>query len=275
MVLHIIRKAAQGYAETRAAQSAAGLAYYTLFSLFPLMLLLVTIASYVFNLGGDGAFQRAVSFVSEAIPVSEGLISDNLRIVLEGRGTIGLLGLVTTLWSASGAFTILSQQVNAAWTDTHTRSFVRERLAGFAMVGAVTASLLLSVSATAAVQVLPGLSLPSGVLQRLQTEAWPIILRGVPLIFSLLMFMALYRWAPATTVSWRAVLWGAGSTALVWEIGKSLFGWFLHSGLANYSLVYGSLSSVVALLFWIYIGASITLFGAHVTAAIDNERKTL
>lgn len=269
--LRVLRNAVQGYGETEASQGAAGLAYYMLFSLFPLMLLLVTVASFALNLGSESAFQRAVDFVSEAIPVSQELIAGNLDTVLERRGTVGLVGLATTLWSASGAFSILSHHVNAAWSSTDARGFVGQRLAAFAMVGVVAVLLLLSLVATAALQVLPRLQLPGDVLQQLQTAAWPVILRVIPLIFTTLMFLALFRWAPTKQVSWRAVLLGGSATAITWEIAKSLFTWFLNSGLANYRLVYGSLGSVVALLFWIYISASIALFGAHVTAAIDRE----
>ncbi|MBN1248827.1 MAG: YihY/virulence factor BrkB family protein [Anaerolineae bacterium] len=270
-IVRVLRRAAKRYRETEASQGAAGLAYYMLFSLFPLMLLLVTVASYILNLRSESAFRRAVGFVSEAIPVSQDLISGNLNTVLERRGTVGVFGLISTLWSASGAFTILSQHVNAAWSSTDSRSFVRKRLAAFAMVGAVALLLLLSLAGTAALQVLPRLQLPDGIFQRLQTATWPVILRLVPLTFTMLMFLALYRWAPTKQVSWRAVLWGSGVTAMTWEIAKSLFTWFLNSGLANYRLVYGSLGSVVALLFWIYISASIALFGAHLTAALDGD----
>ncbi len=85
----------------------------------------------------------------------------------------------------------------------------------------------------------------------------------------MLLFLALYRWVPATKPSWRAVLWGSGVTAVAWELAKAAFSWFVGSGLSTYNLVYGSLGSVVALIFWVYLSASVALFGAHLTAAID------
>jgi membrane protein len=60
-------------------------------------------------------------------------------------------------------------------------------------------------------------------------------------------------------------------TALAWEIAASAFTWFLSSGLASYQLVYGSLGTVVALMVWIYVGSSIILFGAHLSAAITQR----
>lgn len=262
--LRVLYRAAARYGESEASQGAAGLAYYMLFSLFPLMLLLVTLASYLFRLSDASAFRKAVGFVSEAIPVSQELIATNLDTVLERRGAVGLFGLVSTLWSASSAFTILSHHVNAAWTGADQRGFVQKRLVAFGMVGAIALLLLLSVGATAALQLLPDLALP----------VKPVIRALVPLIFTTAMFIALYRWIPTQGVSWRAVLWGSSLTAVAWEVAKNLFIWFLDSGLANYQLIYGSLGSVVALLFWIYISAAITLFGAYLTAALDCEDNT-
>jgi membrane protein len=262
--LRVLFRAAARYEESEASQGAAGLAYYMLFSLFPLLLLLVAVASYLFRLSDASAFRQAVGFVSEAIPVSQELITTNLDTVLERREAVGFFGLISTLWSASSAFTILSHYVNAAWAGADQRGFVQKRLVAFAMVGAIALLLLLSVGATAALQMLPDLGLP----------AKPVIRALVPLIFTTAMFIALYQWIPTQHVSWRAVLWGSSLTAVAWEIAKNLFTWFLESGLTDYQLVYGSLGSVVALLFWIYISAAITLFGAHLTAALDSEDHT-
>jgi membrane protein len=86
------------------------------------------------------------------------------------------------------------------------------------------------------------------------------------------LFLALYRWVPNTTVPWRAALWGAGVAAPLWEMAKRGFVWYLSSGLARYSLVYGSLGTVVALMFWLYLSASITFLGAHLTAKVASRR---
>ncbi|HKJ39496.1 MAG TPA: YhjD/YihY/BrkB family envelope integrity protein, partial [Anaerolineales bacterium] len=79
----------------------------------------------------------------------------------------------------------------------------------------------------------------------------------------------LYRWAPATNVRWSATFWGALAASVLWRAATAGFGWYVSSGLGRYQLVYGSLGAIVALLFLIYIVSSITLFGAHLSAAID------
>jgi membrane protein len=84
-----------------------------------------------------------------------------------------------------------------------------------------------------------------------------------------LLFLALYRWVPNTKVHWYATIWGAMITTIAWKVATTGFNWYVSSGLGSYSLVYGSLGAIVALLFLIFIVSMITLFGAHLSAAID------
>ena len=274
-VVEIVRRTLDRYGETRASQAAAGLAYYILFSLFPLLLVLVTVATYLWNLRSEVAFQEAVNFIAQAIPVSRDLIADNLGTALELRGPIGLIGLVGTIWSASGAFATLTRNVNLAWSEAEAPSFFRQRLTALAMVGALILLLLLSVAASTAGRLLPAPVLQDSNLRTATNLLWSgVTTRLIPLLLSALLFVALYRWVPTEAVSWRAALWGGGLTGVAWEIAKEVFAWFVSSGLTNYKLVYGSLGGVIALLFWIYIGASLALFGAHLTSSIDRQRLT-
>jgi len=271
----ILKRAGQRYGQTRASQAAAGLAYYLFFSLFPLLIVLVAAASYIWDLESELAFQEAVRFIAEIIPVSHSLIADNLQTVLETRGAVTVVGLIGTVWSASSAFTIISRNVNAAWENSERRSFLRQRLVALAMVAALVLLLLLSLASSALTGILSRLETLSPALRFLGTRLWALATHVVPVVLSFAMFLALYRWVPNKTVSWRAALWGSGVAAVAWEAAKALFSLYLSSGLAGYELVYGSLASVVALLFWIYLSASIALFGAHLTAAIDREEGNL
>ena len=83
-----------------------------------------------------------------------------------------------------------------------------------------------------------------------------------------LLFFALYRWIPAFFVRWRAAFWGALFATVAWQIATAGFAWYVTSGFGQYQLVYGSLGAVVAWLFLIYLISFITLFGAHLSAAI-------
>ncbi|MGC9468665.1 MAG: YihY/virulence factor BrkB family protein [Anaerolineae bacterium] len=265
----IVTRAAKHYGETGGSQAAASLAYYIFFSLFPLLLVLVAAVSHIWDLESEQAFREAVEFISQAIPISQDLIADNLQAVLQQRGTVTLIGLVGTLWSASGAFTTLTKSINAAWEGTQSRGFVKQRLVAIGMVLAVVALLLLSLASTTFLTIVPEIAVPDAQFPFLRAVVGTFLSWGPPLILNILMFIALYHWIPTKTVRWRAVLLGAGIAAIAWEVAKVLITEYLSSSLVNYELVYGSLGSVVALLFWIYISSTITLFSAHLTAEID------
>ena len=268
----MLRRAGQGYAKAQGAQAAAALAYYVFFSLFPLLFILVYAATYIWNLGTKDAFESAVQFISQAIPVSQELIRDNLERIIDRRGTVGLIGLVGALWSSSSAFTTLTHDINEAFHGALARGVVKKRLMGILMVVAIVLLLLLSLGTTATLRVLSQMPLVPQNLVFLETVVWATVLRVIPLVSSFLLFLALYQWVPAKRVHWRAAFSGAGLAALAWELAKSSFSWYLASGLASYTIIYGSLSSVIVLLFWIYISATIALFGAHLTAAIDERQ---
>jgi len=269
--LGVLRRAGQGYADAQAAQAAAALSYYIFFSLFPLLFLLVSAATYIWNLGSEEAFESAVLFISQAIPVSQDLIHNNLAKIISSRGAVGLIGLVAAVWSSSSAFTILTHDINEAFADAPTRGLVKTRLMGILMVLAVVLLLVLSLGTTTALGVIRQLPVVPARLPFLETMAWSMLLRGTPLVFSFLLFLVLFQWVPAKRVHWPAALSGAAITAIAWELAKELFRWYLTSGLARYTVVYGPLSSVIVLMFWIYISAAITLFGAHLAAALDHR----
>ena len=269
--LSIVRRAFRSFKEARASGAAASVAYYALFSLFPLLLALVAAGSLI--LEDEKAVREAIDLVDNAIPVSQQLIRQNIQQVLQSRGTFGAIGLLGLVWSATGVFTNLARNINRAWSGTERRGFLRGRLLALAMVGVLALLLLVSVVSTTVIHLLPQLNLPLWNSAFLSESAlWSVGAGLVPLLLSFGLFLALYRWVPNTIVPWSAALWGASVAALLWEVAKRGFVWYLDAGLARYSLVYGSLGTVVALMFWLYLSASITFFGAHLAAAVANRR---
>jgi len=247
-VPQILRKTFKSFGEARAPEAAAGLAYYALFSLFPLTLALVAIGSFV--LERQQAVQETIHLITQAIPVSQSLIIDNIQQVLDLRGTLGIIGLIGMLWSASGFFTILTGNVNRAWPSATDRRFWARRLVALVMIAVLFVLLMVSLLSTTALNILSGLRVP--LLDSVtvdNTPLWPIISTLVPWLFTLVLFGALYRWVPNTQVPRAAALWPAVIVSAVWQIGASIFSWYVSSGLAPYQVVYGSLGTIVALIF--------------------------
>ncbi len=268
--LGIVRDAVRRFVAAKSSEAAAGMAYYALFSLFPLLLVLVSAGSLV--LEGEAAYRQAIALVGEAIPVSTQLIERNIQQVLDVRGAVGLVGLAGTLWSATGFFSALARNVNRAWQEAEKRSFLEQRLVALGMVGVLVLLLALSLFSTAIFGLLPKLATAARLGGAIfETSWWSAMSRVVPWLFKFVLFLALYRWVPNTKVPWQAAVTSALVTAIGWEALTDGFAWYLSSGLARYKVVYGSLGAVVALMFWIYMSCWITLFGAHVDAAITQQ----
>jgi YihY family inner membrane protein len=267
--LLIIKHAIETFSETRASQSAASLAYYSFFSLFPLLLVLIAGGSYF--LSREQIYQNVTRLVQEAIPISTELINANLRQVLDARGTVGLIGLLTLLWSASGFFTNLAHSINLAWSDAPRRNFLERRLISLGMIAGLCGLLIISLSLDWLTNLAP---FPRNESASSSTLGLCRLFSGLGSWLTIfLLFLALYRWIPTADVYWSAIFWGALTASVAWNVATAGFSWYLRSGLGRYQLVYGSLGAIVALLFLIFIVSTITLFGAHLCAAVDRWEK--
>lgn len=263
--LDILKNALGTFVATRASQSAASLAYYAFFSLFPLLLVLIAGGSYF--LSSQQVYEDVLQLVQRAIPVSTQVISENLLEVLEERETVGILSLLTLLWSASGVFTNLAYSINLAWPGASRRNFFKKRLVGLAMIAGLSGLMVLSLALNWIINMVPLLKFALVSFPDLRLWSFVSSLGSWLVIF--LLFLVLYRWVPTTKVNWKATLWGALFASVAWKLAEAGFSWFLKSGAVRYQSVYGSLGAIVALLFLIFIGSMITLFGAHLSAAID------
>jgi membrane protein len=265
--LSILGHTFQSFSEARAPEVAASMAYYTIFSLFPLLLVLIAAGSFV--LERQAVQQAVLKYTAEAFPTSQQLIQKNLEQVLNLRGAVGIVGLVGLLWSASGVFTTLAFNINLAWEKAALRGFVKRRLLGVAMVGLLALLLALSFVSSTVLNILSRFDLPlRQELGGYETYLLSLLSSSLPWLLTFLIFLSLYRWVPNTEVKWSAALGGGLVAAIAWGLAKDGFTWYLTSGFGQYQLVYGSLGTIIALMFWIYLGSLIILFGAHLSAAI-------
>ena len=266
-VLGILVDAARCFTDARAAQATASIAYYAVFSLFPLLLVLIAGGSSV--LESEQVQEQVLDFAAEVFPVSQSLIVKNIQRVLQLRGTVSVVALVGLLWSATGVLTVLAYNINRAWPEARPRNFVKSRLVALGMfVGLVVLLALSSISSTV-LGVLSRFHVPLWGGRAMDgTPLWAVLSSVVLRLFTFFALLGLYLWVPNTTVRWREAFWGALVATLAGEIATKVFTWYLSSGFVQYELVYGSLATIVALMLWIYIGSLIILFGAHLSAAV-------
>lgn len=267
--INILKHALRTFTDKQAAQASAGLAYYALFSIFPLLLVFVAGGSYF--LDSNQVFDTVTQFIQQALPISKQAINENLHEILEERGTAGILSILTLLWSASGMFTSLAYNINLAWPRASRRNFLQNRLVGLWMIVGLIGLIVLSLVLTWITHRLPFMEI---------ADTYPSTLFLLRLISGLgswlvifLVFLTLYHWIPTLRVKWSATMWGALIASLAWKAVTAGFSWYLGSSFGQYQLVYGSLGAIVAFLFLIYIISLITLFGAHLSAAIEGWEK--
>jgi YihY family inner membrane protein len=250
------------------------IAFYALFSLFPLMLVLVSISSSVLVTGE--ARELVLNVVDEYIPSATSLIKDNIEEALQTRGTMGLIALIGLVWSASGVFSAIYRSVNRAWGNPKSQLFWSEKLFGLAVVLVVGLLLVATTLFGTIVGVFrswraalfgwqPFAEPGSG-------ELWGLMSALVPALTSILAFMILYRTIPRNRIRWRDVWLGGLIAGLVWEAARHLYTWYL-TNFASYNLIYGSVAAIIGFLLWAYLGAMIMLMGAEFTARYTEWRR--
>jgi membrane protein len=182
---------------------------------------------------------------------------------------VGLFGLVGFAWSASNAFSMLIDNINQAFPDAEIRSFLRKRLAAFGILGVIVVILILTMFSSTLLSLLSQFKIPIlGNVNFYSSTTWSLITQVTPLIITFILFINLYRWVPNSEISWKAAFWSALTVTVLWETASTGFRWYLSSGLSDFELVYGSLSTIVVLMLWIYLSSLIIFLGAHFCAAI-------
>ena len=268
--LGILRHALNNFNLMRGAQASASLAYYGLFSIFPLLLAVVSVGSMF--LEGELVKVELLEIITDWIPVSADAVNTQITSVLNRRGPVTIVAVISLLWSGSNVFEKIIVNINSAFPKGSRPGFLKSR--GMALLIILLIILLFSASLvfstvveifTSEGNVLFGQIITS-------TKAWADWLKIVPLVLKILLFLAVYSWIPqSTSILFMARLIGAVVTAILWELSSRLLGWAISSGFTNYEIIYGSLASIIALMFWLYLSGYILFFGAHLVHAIDTH----
>ena len=245
---------------------AGAIAFYTLFSIFPLLLAATSVLGYV--LGTHDAEEQLVlaGDIADVLPVSSEFVSETVQGLVSARLVTGIASLFGLLWAATAVFGAIRKGINAAWGITKTRPFLRERLIDFALV--VGAGLVLLIVMFSS----PGLGLLREITNLLAPESeifsdfiWNLASKLLFPGLSFATFLVLYLYLPNTQVRFADVWPGALLASLAFDGANWAFVWYVQT-FPHYNLVYGSVGTVLALLTWVYLSAIIVLFGALVTS---------
>jgi len=253
--------------EDHAKDMAASIAYFSFFSLFPLLVGVVAGASLFLERSEIQA--RLDRMLSDEFPGSADFLRTNIEALIDLRGAAGIASVAGLLWSASKMFGALSRGINLAFGIPKGHAFYLSKLRYFAMTVAVSLLLLGSVAASMALDVLLQFDPRRLGLDDTVTAALGGHLASF--VFVVAIVWVLYTLVPYKRRPWRELLPGALVAALLFELGKTLFVLYLNN-ISSLQAVYGSLTSVIVLLLWLYFSARVLLFGAELIAARREAR---
>ena len=275
-VFNLLKDAAKEWSEDKVPRLGAALAYYTTFSLAPLLILIIAIAGL--TLGQRESAQEAVVGQLRGLvgPEGAGVIETAIEKSSEPASGVlaSIISVVTLLFGALGAFGQLQDALNTIWEvkpkpGRGILGDIKDRLLSLSMVLVIGFFLVVSLVASAALSAL-------GTFLGNVIPGPEIIMEVVNFIISFVvisvLFAIMFKYLPDAKIAWRDVVVGAVATALLFTIGKTLIG--LYLGNSSTTSTYGAAGSLVVLLLWMYYSAQIFLFGAELTQVYANRYGT-
>jgi membrane protein len=244
-------------------QWAAAIAYYSLLSVFPLLLAAVAIAAYVVD--PQWAIERITRVLGALVPQGAAQIESIVRQVFAARGGIGAVSLVTLLWTGSRVFGVIILALNIAYDVQETYGFWKRTLIELVMMATIGVLLIVALA------VRPLLLLLSSVLGVLPASPGMLLQAAQFMLPALLLFTAfllIYRFVPRSQQGWRPALVGALAATLLFLAARPLFFSYVRQ-FGNYNLIYGSIAIVVILTLWAWVVALIMLFGGELASHIQ------
>ncbi|GAB4094134.1 YihY/virulence factor BrkB family protein [Flaviaesturariibacter terrae] len=266
-VVPLLKQSVKGFSEDKVPKLSASLAYYTIFSLAPLLIVIISVAG--FFLGQEAVSGQLFGQISGIVgKASAAQIQEMIRSAsLSGKGTVSLvIGAVTLLIGATSMFGEMQDSINGIWgikvhPKAGMKAVIKNRLLSFGLVGTLGFLLLVSLAATAVIE-----GLGDRLMARFPDVSvilFYIINLVLTLVVTTVLFAGIFKVLPDAKIKWGDVWIGAGATAAFFLIGKFLIG--LYIAKSNVGSTYGSAGSLIILLLWIYYSAFILYFGAEFT----------
>ncbi len=259
----ITRNSILGLGERDAQRKAAAMTYFAVFSIFPFILLMIALLSFLID--SKDAQQQVISALSDFFPSGSTGVQSVIEGVINARGIAAGFGIVLLLWGTLGWFQAIDQGVNEMWGVKAVRPFPKGQLFALGMIGGIGLIMLLSWLGNIAVGIAKGTAGTAG-MEVLPGAAafWDLIVGLVTLAVMFLLFMLLYRYSPTCQIRWGEVWRGALVTAIIWSVLRSGFAIYV-THFANFGSAYGPIGAVIAFLVWLYFAHIVILFGALLT----------
>jgi len=267
-IWRLLKETVDEWQQDKVDRMAAALAYYTLFSIAPLLVIAVAVAGAVF--GQEAARGEVVTQIQGLLGKAGAEVVQtalaNTQNPQAGNGIVPtLISTLVLIFGASGVFVQLQDSLNAVWnvevsSKAGVKAVVRKRIFSFAMVITIGFILMISLVVSAG---LAALSTFTNQLFPALASLWRLLNLVISLGTFTFLFALIYKYIPDIKIAWRDVLVGAAFTSVLFSIGKELLGLYLGNG--AFGSTYGAAGSLVTVLAWIYYSVQIMLFGAEFT----------
>jgi membrane protein len=250
---------------------AASIAYYALLSLFPFLLLVISMLGAV--TADDADRMSVLSFVFRYFPTQLDFVTGQLDALRTARLQLGVAGSLALIWGSLGVFGAVTSAVNEAWGVEKQRSFWKHRLVSFLMLVAAGGVMMLALLLVSLIQMAQatwfGAMLASYTwLTTLQTYAVRNLATGLLVIGLGLVFYFI----PNAKTRFRDVWVGAVLTGLLWRLAFQGFAWYIRMN-AGLKMIHGSVAAVIVFLLWVYVSSIILMYGVEFTAAYARLRR--
>lgn len=245
-------------------QWAAAIAYYSLLSIFPLLLAAVAIAAYFVD--RQWALEQGSLLIRGLFPSGTQFIREIIESIIETRGQVGILSILVLIWSGSRVFGVITKALNIAYHVSEPYGFLRRTLLELLMTFTIGVLFILALGTRLLITFMEGLiSIPF--LQ--EHVLYQFLSYAIPAVLLLLSLFLTYQYVPRRRVAWWAALAGAVLFTVLFLIAQPLFTGYVET-FANYSMVYGPLAILITLIFWIWISANLLLLGGELASHIQD-----
>ena len=247
----------------------AELAYFFLLSLFPLIIFILTLTAYL-----PISAEDVLGAVDQYAPDSAMSMVKSITEQTLNKRSGGLLscGIIAVIWSASNGMNAIVRAFNHAYEVEENRSFIIIRLTSIFLTIAMVVTILIAL-------LLPVFGREIGLLAAdfigapgLFLQVWSVVRWGISPLILLIVFTALYIFAPKKRLSLRFVLPGAVFAAAGWIIVSMLFSFYVGT-FANYSATYGSIGGIIVLMIWFYLTGTLLILGGEINALLHKRKK--
>lgn len=268
-IWHVLKKSFQGFANDRITKMSSSLAYYTIFSMAPLLIIIISLSGLF--LGKDAAEGKIYSQLSNFVGPNT---ASQLQTMIHNASLTGksefaaIIGVITLLVGATTVFAEIQDTINFIWgikpkPKKGWVNFLKNRFLSFSVVIGLAFLLLVSLTLSTFID---GFSYILKVhFPQITVVVLYIINTIITLIITTLIFGAIFKVLPDAKIKWKDVLAGAFTTAFLFMLAK--FGISFYISKSNVGSTYGAAGSLVILLLWVYFSAMILYFGAEFTKA--------